>query len=204
MVLLLMYGFYGAIAQDENNSGEEKKKGFKKENLFTGGDITLAFSNYYTALGASPYFGYSVNKYLDIAASFNFTYISQRDISGYGVGDKLRQTVYGPGAFVRIFPLKFLFGQAQFEHNFVKLKYFWPGNTGISPETNHFDVNSFLVGGGYASGRGNGNNNFYYLSVSWDLIRNKNSPYVDALGRAVPIFRAGYNIALFQGGRNRR
>ena len=34
---------------------------------------------------------------------------------------------------------------------------------------------------------------FYYISVSCDLIRDKNSPYVDGLGRAVPIFRAGYN-----------
>lgn len=80
IVLLLLPAFYTSMAQDEGDLKEEKKGGFKKENLFVGGDITLGFSNLYTALGASPYFGYSLNKYVDVAASFNFTYTSQRDI----------------------------------------------------------------------------------------------------------------------------
>ena len=128
IVLLLLPGFYSSMAQDEKDLKEEKKGGFKKENLFIGGDITLGFSNLYTALGASPYFGYSLNKYLDVAASFNFTYTSQRDIVFYG--DKVRQTQYGPGAFVRVYPLKFLFAQAQFEHNFIKFKYLAVQNSG--------------------------------------------------------------------------
>jgi hypothetical protein len=196
---LLLLVFYSSFAQDES---EERKGGFKKENLFAGGDITLGFSNLYTDLGASPYFGYSLNKYLDVAASFNFNYISQRDYISYG--DKIRQTVYGPGAFVRVFPLRFLYAQAQYEHNFIRLKYLPADNSGYLPSTDHIDANSFLVGVGYAGGRDAFNKNFYYISVSWDLIRDKNSPYVDGLGRAVPIIRAGYNIALFQGGGRRR
>mgnify|MGYP006352549111 FL=1 len=197
IVLLLLPGFYSSMAQDEKDLKEEKKGGFKKENLFIGGDITLGFSNLYTALGASPYFGYSLNKYLDVAASFNFTYTSQRDIVFYG--DKVRQTQYGPGAFVRVYPLKFLFAQAQFEHNFIKFKYLAVQNSGYLSSTDHFDSNSFLVGAGYAGGRSAEDKSFYYISISWDLIRDKYSPYVDGLGRAVPIIRAGYNIALFQG-----
>ena len=197
IVFLLLPGFYSSMAQDEKDLKEEKKGGFKKENLFIGGDITLGFSNLYTALGASPYFGYSLNKYLDVAASFNFTYTSQRDIVVYG--DKGRQTQYGPGAFVRVYPLKFLFAQAQFEHNFIKFKYLAVQNSGYLSSTDHFDSNSFLVGAGYAGGRSAEDKSFYYISISWDLIRDKYSPYVDGLGRAVPIIRAGYNIALFQG-----
>ena len=120
LVLVLLTGFYFANAQDENTKGDEKKAGFKKENLFVGGDLTLGFSNLYTALGISPYFGYSLNKYVDVAASFNLNYISQRDYVVYG--DKVRQTVYGPGVFVRVYPIKFLFAQAQYEFNFIKLK----------------------------------------------------------------------------------
>lgn len=202
IVLALLGGFYISKAQDENESGEERKGGFKKENLFVGGDITLGFSNVYTALGASPYFGYSLNKYIDVAASFNFNYTSQRDYFVYG--DKARQTVYGPGAFVRIFPLKFLFAQAQFEHNFVRVKYIPANNSGYLQSTDHVDANSFLLGVGYAGGRSEDSKSFYYISVSWDLIRNPNSPYVDGLQRAIPILKAGYNIALFQGGRYRR
>lgn len=202
IVFALMSSFYAVHAQDEEKVSNEKKGGFKKENLFVGGDITLGFSNVYTALGASPYFGYSINKYVDVAASFNFNYISQRINDGFiDYGDKARQTVYGPGAFVRVYPLKFLFAQAQFEHNFVKVKYLPGNNSPYLGYTEHIDANSLLVGAGYAGGRDEYNKSFYYFSISWDVLRNRNSPYVDGLGRAVPIIRAGYNIALFQGRR---
>ena len=178
---------------------EEKTGWFKKDRLFTGGDLTLGFSNGTTSLGASPYFGYSINKYLDVAVSFNFNYTSQRDY--YILGDKARQTLYGPGTFIRVYPLKFLFAQAQYEHNFIRFKYLPANNSGYEKFTESVSANSFLVGAGYAGGRGDGNNSFYYFSVSWDIIKNKNSPYVDGLGRSIPIIRAGYNIALFQGRR---
>jgi len=200
IAFLFLTGTYNSIAQGDE---AEKKGGFKKENLFVGGDLTLGFSNIYTAIGISPYFGYSLNKYVDVAASFNFNYIAQRDYVEYG--DRVRQTIYGPGAFVRVYPFKFVFAQAQFEHNFVKLKYIPSSNTSIYlPSTDHIDANSFLVGAGYAGGRDEDNKNFYYISISVDLIANKNSPYVDGVGRRVPIIRAGYNIALFQGGGRRR
>ena len=202
IVLLFVNGFFIAKAQDENKQTEEKKGGFKKENLFVGGDVTLGFGNSYTALGASPYFGYSLNKYVDVAVSFNFNYTSQRDFFVYG--DRVRQTVYGPGAFVRVYPLRFLFAQAQFEHNFLKVKYKPVDNSGYFPSTDKVDANSLLVGAGWAGGRSEDNKSFYYISISWDLIRNSNSPYVDGLGRAIPVIRAGYHIALFQGGRYRR
>ncbi len=201
-VLILVGAAHLSIAQDEERTEGEKKGGFKKENLFVGGDITLGFGNSYTALGASPYFGYSINKYLDVAASFNYIYTSQRDVLIYG--DKARQTQYGPGAFVRIYPFKFVFAQAQFEHNFIKVKYLPANNSGYLPSTDRVDANSLLLGAGYAGGREEDNKSFYYFSISWDVLRNPNSPYVDGLGRAVPIIRAGYNIALFQGARSRR
>lgn len=179
---------------------EGEKKGFKKENLFTGGNLTLQFGNYVTTLGISPYFGYSLNKYIDVAASLNFNYTSQRDY--FIVDDKLRQTVYGPGAFVRVFPVKFLFAQAQYEFNFLQQKYI-PGENNPGPsEKYRSDAHSLLVGAGYAGGREEGTNSFYYLSVMWDVGKNELSPYKDNQNRAVPIIRAGYNIGLFQG-RNR-
>ena len=202
IVLLFVNGFFIAKAQDENNQAEEKKGGFRKENLFVGGDVTLGFGNSYTALGASPYFGYSLNKYVDVAVSFNFNYTSQRDFFVYG--DRVRQTVYGPGAFVRVYPLRFLFAQAQFEHNFLKVKYKPVDNSGYPAFTDKVDANSLLVGAGWAGGRSEDNKSFYYISISWDLLRNSNSPYVDGLGRAIPVIRAGYHIALFQGGKYRR
>ncbi|RYY70799.1 MAG: hypothetical protein EOO13_05340 [Chitinophagaceae bacterium] len=184
-----------AFAQDEDEKKPEKEHGFKKENLFTGGTVNVQFGNRFTSLGIGPYFGYSVNKYLDVAAAVNFNYTSER-ISDF-TKEKVRQTIYGPSAFVRIFPVKFLFAHAQYEFNFLKVKYI-PGS-GFPNEKYSTDAHSFLIGPGYAGGRGEDNKSFYYISVLWDVGSNINSPYKDVQNRAVPVIRAGYNIALFQG-----
>ena len=186
-----------SAAQKKNDKEDEKKGGFKKENLFAGGGLTASFFNGATVLGVSPYIGYSINKYVDVAASLNFNYTSQRDYIQYG--DKVRQTVYGPGAFLRLFPVNFLFAQAQYEHNYIKVKYIPAANGNHAPSTTNIDANSLLVGGGYTSGRGVGATSFYYLSIMWDVAKVAESPYVDGLGRSFPVIRAGYNIGLFQG-----
>lgn len=197
LILSFIISASGLMAQDENIS---KEKGFRKENLFTGGNLTASFFSGTTLLGVSPYFGYSLNRFIDVAASINFNYTSQRDYTEYG--DKARQTVFGPGTFIRLFPVKFLFAQAQYEHNFIRFKYIPAANGTYLPALTHYDANSFLVGGGYTSGRGMGNNTFYYLSVMWDIGGVAQSPYVDGLGRNFPVIRAGFNIGLFQGKQN--
>ena len=154
-VMLISFLAVNTYGQDKETIRERKrsseKGGFKKDHLFTGGDITLAFSNTNTTLGASPYFGYSINKYVDVAASFNYIYASQRDALEYG--DKARLTQYGPGAFVRLYPFKFAFAQIQYEHNFIRLKYFAIQNSNqYTSGIEHFDSNSLLVGAGYAGG----------------------------------------------------
>ncbi len=184
----------GAFAQETENS-TVTEGGFKKENLFTGGDVLASFGNQYTNFGIGPFFGYSVNKYLDVAASLNFNYSSQRD---YYSTAKYRQTNFGPGAFVRVFPVKFIFAQAQFEHNFISQRYKYPSGSNVPDEVSKADVNSLLVGAGLASGRSNFNKSYGYISVLWDVLRLQNSPYTDNLNRSVPVFRVGYNIALFQ------
>ncbi|MEO6546878.1 MAG: hypothetical protein ABIN94_02725 [Ferruginibacter sp.] len=188
-------------AQDEREENEESSGGFKKENLFTGGNVNASFFNGTTALGVTPYFGYSITNWLDAAVSLNFNYISQRDV--YTYGDKERQTILGPGAFVRIFPVKFLFAQAQFEHNFLTQKYIPASNSSYNRDKFTTDVNSLLLGIGYASGREQYNKSYYYISLSFDVLKLANSPYVDNLQRSIPIINAGFNIALFQG-RGRR
>ena len=190
-----------AITTFAQKEDEEKKGGFKKENFFTGGDVAASFYSGGTSLGVSPYFGYSINRFIDVAASFNFNYTSQRDYDLYG--DKVRQTVYGPGAFVRLYPVRFLFAQAQFEHNFIKFKYFPPSASGSPSTTTKLDANSLLVGAGYASGREEVGSLFYYFSISWDVAKVAESPYVDGLGRNFPIIKAGLQVPLFQGGGRR-
>jgi hypothetical protein len=197
LALVILAACFNLTAQETESL--EETRGFKKENLFLGGSLNASFFNGATAFGISPYFGYNITKWLDAAVSVNFSYISQRHYYDDG---KLRQTIVAPGAFVRIFPVSFLFAQAQFEHNFLTIKDIPPSNSGYSTNTFKTDVNSLLVGGGYASGREGGNKTYYYLSLSFDVFHLPNSPYVDNLQRTIPIINAGFNIALFQGRRD--
>ena len=198
LMLLLPICFHAsAQTNDEKN---DVKKGFDKEKLFTGGSANLGFSNYYTSLGVAPQIGYSLTNWADAGITLDINYTSQRDVEFYG--DKLRQTVYGPGAFVRLFPVKFLFASAQYEFNLINQNYIPPSGGGSSVKSN-FNANSLILGAGYAGGRERGSNTYYYLSIGWDVLGDPNSPYIDGLGRSIPVIRAGYNIGLFQG-RNRR
>lgn len=193
------------FAQEEKEE-KGKEKGFKKENLFTGGSITASFFSGGTILGASPIFGYQLAPWVDAGLVFNYTYQGRRDYIYQN--DKIRQHVFGPGVFARIYPARFLFLQGQFEHNFTNVKYMYAGYT----QKRNTDANSFLVGAGIAEGREKGSNTFYYISLLFDVLKNKNSPYVDNVydnntggyirTDVVPIVRAGINIALFQGKNN--
>jgi len=194
-LIVLLISSLQVFAQEDESVGF-----FKKENVFTGGTVSAGFGNTYTNLGIGPYIGYSFNKYIDFAVNPSINYISQRDY--ISKGDRLRQTLYGPGAFVRLFPSKFLFAHAQYEFNLLRTKYlpFGSSTSGVGIEKYKYDAHSFLIGGGISNGKDFPNQkSYYYFSVLWDVANSPHSPYKDNLGRAVPIIRAGYNIALFQG-----
>ncbi|MBN9350135.1 MAG: hypothetical protein J0H55_05565 [Chitinophagaceae bacterium] len=197
VIVILMLMSFGIHAQDQK---EEKSQSFNRQRLFTGGDLNLGFSSIATNLGISPVFGYSVSNWADAGVTLNFNYLSQRDYQTDG--DKLRQTIIGPGVFVRLFPINFLFGTAQYEYNFMRYKYIPAIGPSTSNDIYHINAPSLLLGIGYAGGRVSGSNTYYYFSISWDVMRDQNSPYVDVHGREIPVIRAGYNIGLFQGKRN--
>jgi len=199
-VVLFIPLCFHAKAQQSEGAQFKPKTGFQKQKLFTGGSANIGFSSGSTMLGITPQLGYSLTNWLDAGITFNLNYLSQKD---YYSGDKLRQTTYGPGAFVRLFPVNFLFATAQYEYNSMHTKYI--PNVDGSPATKSFlDANSFLVGAGYAGGRERGGNTYYYLSIMWDISGDTNSPYLDQYGRTSPVIRAGYNIGLFQNRQRRQ
>ena len=198
-VLLLSVSFNFLFAQDE-----EQQKGFKKQNLFTGGSVTMSFYSGGTILGANPIFGYKIANWLDAGIALNYTYQGSRD--NYEINDKIRQHVFGPGVFTRIYPVPMLFLHAQAEHNFNNWNY--SSADGSYKQSDVTDANSLLLGGGWAQGRSKGSNSFFYIEILFDVLKNKYSPYVNnvydpsggvARTDALPIFRAGINVALFQG-----
>ena len=196
-ITLVLFVFISASAFSQKKyENVAEPKGFQRSNLFTGGSLALSLGSGYTSVGLNPYLGYSFAKWLDAAVSLNYNYTSQRDY--YVTQDKIRQSIVGPGAFVRLFPVKFLYAQAQYEHNFMSQKYIPPPGYDVSYPKVKIDVNSLLVGAGYASGREAGKNTYYYFSVMFDVLKDPNSPYTDRYGRAIPVLKAGVNIGLFQ------
>ncbi|TCJ14461.1 hypothetical protein EPD60_10760 [Flaviaesturariibacter flavus] len=171
--------------------------GFQKSRLFTGGSFSLGFGTGYFLGGISPMLGYNLTSWLDAGIGLNYTYTQQRYI--YSANDKARQTLYGGGVFTRIFPVHFLYAQAQYEHNFINYKYY-PGD-GAADFKQDYSAPSMLVGLGYTSGRNSGGP-YGFVSVLWDVLKDPNSPYVDNQGHPQMQFRAGLNIPLFSGKRN--
>ena len=182
-------------AQEE----EEKEKMPFKQKLFTGGTISLAFYSNTFLIGGSPVLGYSITNWADLGIVINYNYIVYRDYRVFD--DRLKQQNFGGGPFVKLYPLRFIFAQAQYEYNFLRLKYIPPPNSGYAEEKDGLEARSFLVGGGYTTGRmGRGGSPHYYLAILFDVLHEPGSPYTDAYGRSIPIIRGGVQIPLFQGG----
>jgi len=201
---LIIFAFIASIISlnTKAQGDEEKEKIPFKQKLFTGGSIALAFYSNTFLVGASPVFGYSITNWADLGIVINYNYTVYRDY--YVFDDRLKQQNYGGGGFVKLYPIRFLFATAQWEYNFLRLKYIPPNNSGIE-QKDKAEASSFLVGGGYTTGRqGRGGNPHYYLAILFDISNNPGSPYTDAYGRTIPIIRGGVQIPLFQGGgRNR-
>lgn len=93
------------FAQDEEEVRE--RRGFKRENLFTGGSVSLGFGNRSFSTGVSPVFGYKIADWIDAGLVVNYQYTSYRHY--FVIDDKLRQSTYGGGVFTRLYPVNFLF-----------------------------------------------------------------------------------------------
>lgn len=196
------------FAQGEKDKEEDARKHtFQKDRLFTGGSVSLSFSNYGSTYGASPVFGYSITNWLDAGVVANFLYASNRhalyyDSYGnyYYSDDKIKQTIYGPGAFLKIYPVKFLFIQAQGEMNYIRQKVSYAN--GGPTIRDKYSAPSLLLGAGFAQGRQAEGEMFYYVSLLFDVIKDKNSPYVEQKTSGsvsmLPILRAGIQVPLFQ------
>lgn len=197
LALLLVISASTTFAQDRE---PDEPHGFQKDKLFTGGSISFGLGTHTFQVGGSPVFGYSLANWIDAGVVVNYNYVSYRDVQINN--DKLRSSTYGGGAFTRLYPLRFVFAQAQFEHNFIKQKYI-PGS-GYENETTNVEANSLLVGLGLATERYAGDGRpYFYLALLFDVLHNNYSPYLRTDGSIMPILRAGIHVPLFQNQRGK-
>ncbi len=191
MLMGVALAFSAAAQRDNEDNSNAETGGFKKENIFIGGNLNLGFATGVFNIGATPEIGYSVAEFMDAGLVFNINYGSISPDYNYGI--KQSSTNYGVGAFTRLYPVRFLFAQAQYEHNWInyKLTDQLYGNPTQKINTNS---NSLLLGVGYAQ-RMIGNSNFY-VALLFDVTKEIYSPYVDSYGNAMPVLRTGFNFYL--------
>ncbi len=206
-LLMSLIGFSQEQNNDSNsNDYGELKGGFKQENIFLGGSLSLGFGSGQLTIGGSPEIGYSFNQWLDAGLGLNLIYTSIASNTIYNPTDtKLRQLNYGGGPFFRVYPVQFLFIQGQFEQNWTKVKEIQD----IYSYKQTVTASSLIAGLGYtqrAVGQGS-----YYFMIGLDLLKDPHSPYLamNSVGQLVaqPIIRAGINFYLKpskQAGRERR
>src|SRR3954469_5873249 len=181
------------FAQDEPSYQQgEGERGLKKQNVFIGGAINLGFTSNTFQIGAVPEIGYSFSQWFDAGIGLNINYYSERADPYYNGNLQYHNLNYGGGPFIRIYPLRFLFLESQFEANWIKVNQ-KDYNSGYSYQ-NTYNSTSLIVGIGYGQ-RIIGQAGFYTL-IGMDVMNNPNSPYRDYNGNAIPIIRAGFNFYL--------
>ncbi|HEX5151314.1 MAG TPA: hypothetical protein VFW07_07685 [Parafilimonas sp.] len=188
LIILALLSIQSLKAQYDDYSDDNGNGGFKKENVFLGGALSLGFGSGSFAIGGNPEIGYSFNKWFDAGLIFNINYFSQTDY--YNNDIKYSNFNYGGGIFLRGYPVPFLFLQIQPEHNWITYtnKY----NDQVDKAT--YSANSLIGAIGYGQrivGRGS-----YFFLIGLDLLTETYSPYLDGYGHPYPIIRGGFDIYL--------
>ncbi|HVX25128.1 MAG TPA: hypothetical protein VHB70_02205 [Parafilimonas sp.] len=196
LALLVIIAAQALNAQDNYNNDNADDKGFKKENVFLGGSISLGFGSGSFGIGANPEVGYSFAQWLDGGVVFNVNYNSQKiydaNASGFQYVGKASSFNYGGGVFFRAYPVNFLFVQLQPEENWIA---YTQKDVGTDLKYKSTVNATSLIGGIGYSQRVISEGNYFFM-IGLDLLNNANSPYQDGYGHAQPIIRGGFDIYL--------
>jgi hypothetical protein len=172
----------------------QPKSRFYKDHLFFGSGLNLGFFNGFI-IGLNPELGYSLTSFMDAGVAINFNYVTQNSSNSAAT---FRQTVFGGGPFLRIWPTDRFFIGSQYEYNTIALSERLNGSV---LARRSYGAPSLLVGGGFGS-RFIGQSQFY-TTIMIDVAGDRLSPYVDQFGRQLPVFRTGFSFYFGQSGRRR-
>lgn len=187
VVLLFAFQFAQGQAYQRDAQESEVDRGFKKENLFFGGNLGLSVGSI-TYINVSPLVGYRFSDWVSAGVQVNAMYESAKYKSITGqVVEKDRYGLLGLGVFGRVHPIEQLFIHVQPELNYAIGKSI---DYTTSPKTSSVyrgTAPAFLVGGGLSQSIGG--RSVFVLMVLYDVLQHDRSPYGNKA-----IIRAGVNI----------
>ena len=187
LVFILSVSF-STFAQTELPTQNTKPKSSLKDKLIVGGNFGFGFSGDQIAIEVAPLLAYKLSDRWIAGVSGRYLYSKTRiyyDPVNYFY---YKYNIYGGGLLSRYNIYRGLFVEGDFELNNVDaLTLTDPIN--LTYTTQREWIPSLLLGGGYAQPIGQ--NSSFFLSVLYDVLQNRNSPYYQ-----VPVIRAGFGIGL--------
>jgi hypothetical protein len=158
-------------------SQESEDKSDWSDRFFTGGNIGLSFGKV-TNIEISPIIGYNINERIAVGTGFVYRYYNDKryspsaqfDILGFRIFSRLN-IVYG------------FFAHAEYEYIRFRTNIYYDLNV-----TETYNLNSFLIGGGYKYEVGH--NTYLTAIVLYNLTEELYTPYNN------PIIRIGVDIGL--------
>jgi hypothetical protein len=183
MSAFLLTFFFSLQAQEDVPS---EKKGFDPGRLFFGGNFGMSFGDF-TFINITPQVGYRFNRYLSAGAGLSF--IGTGFTTYYTNGSKYSKDSYnsaGLNIFGRVYPVPFLFLQAQPEYNYTwgKTK-FYNGQSEIKLDGEFVPV--LLLGAGAVIPMGRKGS--FIAMLQYNVIDNARSVYGNR-----PFFSFGVNF----------
>jgi hypothetical protein len=176
----------------QENSEEETKGKFRKDNIFIGGSVALSLGSGNFGIGTNPEIGYSIAKWLDAGISTNINYFSYKAEYNYGI--RQRSTTLGTGIFARMHPIRNVFIQAQPEYNWITTNLRYVNYTPPFNDKFKEEAPSLLLGIGYGQ-RVVGSGSFFTV-IMFDVGNNRSSPYITSDGNKLPVLRTGFTFYL--------
>jgi hypothetical protein len=183
--LLTTFVLVAGLSVQAQQESESSEKGFDPNRLFFGGNFGLSFGDY-TFINITPQVGYQFNRYL--AAGAGLSFIGTGYTTYYTNGSKYSKETYnsaGLNIFGRVYPIPFLFLQAQPEYNYTwgKTK-FYNGQPEIKLDGEFVPV--LLLGAGAVIPMGRGS---FIAMLQYNVIDNDRSVYGNR-----PFFSFGVNF----------
>lgn len=180
--LLLLFAvtcvFHPSFSQTA--SSPQKPKVPFKDRIFVGGNFGLTFGTV-TNIEIAPQVGYLLKPNWSAGLGIRYSYYQDN----YYV-PPYKTNIYGGLLFSRYVIYKGLFLEGDFEANNFDVYEVDPyGNY----RTHRQWVPSFLMGGGYSQSMGG--NSAFFISVLYDVLQNRYSPYY-----GVPVIRVGFGFGL--------